>query len=122
MYLQGYFRPDGSVGIRNHVLILSSVVCSNEVARAISNNVPGTVVITHNEGCGQLGADYEQTLGTIVGIGKNPQCCFCFGSWFGCEKLDPYLVAEEISTTGKPVEVIVIQERKWHVKAKEKGA
>ena len=42
MQFKGYRRPDGKVGIRNHVLILPSVVCANRAARGISQAVTGT--------------------------------------------------------------------------------
>lgn len=38
----GYRRPDGSVGIRNYVLILPTSVCSNKVAQDISRQVKGS--------------------------------------------------------------------------------
>lgn len=40
---KGYRRPDGTVGIRNHVLILPTSACSNKVARDISLQVKGAV-------------------------------------------------------------------------------
>lgn len=43
MQFQGYRRPDGKVGIRNHVLILPSVVCANRVARGIAQAVSGAI-------------------------------------------------------------------------------
>ncbi len=121
MKLWGYIRPDGSVGIRNHLLVLSSVVCSNEVVLAISKSVPGSVSITHNEGCGQLGVDYEQTLRTLVGVGKNPNVASVLVVGLGCEKLDPYMLAERISESGKKVEVLVIQEEGGTLRAIDKG-
>ena len=61
MEFNGYRRPDGTVGIRNHVLILPAVVCANRVARGIAQAVPGTVWVEHQHGCTQLGADAELT-------------------------------------------------------------
>ena len=34
MNFMGYRRPDGRVGTRNYVGVLSTVVCANEVARS----------------------------------------------------------------------------------------
>ena len=39
MKFMGYRRSDGKVGIRNHVLILATSVCSNKVAEDISHAV-----------------------------------------------------------------------------------
>ena len=35
MIFQGYVRPDGTVGSRNLVAVIPSVVCANDVAQAI---------------------------------------------------------------------------------------
>lgn len=121
MALWGYVRPDGSIGVRNHVLIISSVVCANEVTSSVSNSVPGTVCVIHNEGCGQLGVDYEQTLRTLIGFGRNPNVASVLVVGLGCEKLDPRLLADGISSSGKRVEVLVIQEEGGTIRAKEKG-
>jgi len=121
MTLWGYVRPDGSVGIRNHVLVMSSVVCANEVATSIANSVFGATYVVHNEGCGQLGADYEQTFRTLVGFGRNPNVASVLVVGLGCEKLDPKALAEKISTSGKKVEVLVIQEEGGTISAKERG-
>jgi altronate dehydratase large subunit len=39
----GFKRPDGKVGVRNHVIILPSVVCSSEVCQAIAKKVQGII-------------------------------------------------------------------------------
>lgn len=33
MKFMGYKRPDGTVGVRNYLLVLSSVVCANHVSQ-----------------------------------------------------------------------------------------
>ncbi|HEX7406554.1 MAG TPA: UxaA family hydrolase, partial [Candidatus Binatia bacterium] len=49
----GYERPDGSVGIRNHVVVIPSVSCANGVVRLIAKAVPEVVPIYHGHGCGR---------------------------------------------------------------------
>ena len=41
MNFLGYRRPDGRVGTRNYVGIISTVVCANEVAKGIADKVSG---------------------------------------------------------------------------------
>jgi altronate dehydratase large subunit len=65
--LLGYKRPDGKVGVRNHVIILPSVTCSSEVANTIARKVKGTISIPHPHGCAQLPFDAEQTSRTLIG-------------------------------------------------------
>ena len=55
----GYARPKGRVGIRNHIAVLSSVVCVNRVVEQIVNKVENAVQITHPLGSGQYGSDYS---------------------------------------------------------------
>ncbi len=69
---KGYLRSDGSAGVRNHVLVLPSVLCSANVARRISSAVPGSVVASHNQGCAQLGDDFKQTRRTLINTALNP--------------------------------------------------
>ena len=52
MSFWGFSRPDGSVGTRNHVGVISTVTCANDIAQWISDQVPGCVHFTHQQGCG----------------------------------------------------------------------
>ncbi len=53
MEFQGYLRPDGKIGIRNHILILPTVACANETCRIISENMPDAVSLVNQNGCGR---------------------------------------------------------------------
>ena len=46
MEFLGYERPDGSVGVRNHVAVISSGRCANEMAATIADAVSGAVPIS----------------------------------------------------------------------------
>ena len=70
----GYRRANGAVGIRNHVLVLPSVVCANRVARGISQLVEGTTWVEHQHGCTQLGADAELTR-RVARFARDPSQC-----------------------------------------------
>ncbi len=60
---QGFLRPDGRVGTRNYVAVISTVNCSASTSRSISDrfrdeswrkdfpNVDGVFAITHKGGC-----------------------------------------------------------------------
>jgi len=43
----GYVRPDGSVGIRNHVLLLSGTLYANKLCERVADSVPGAIAISH---------------------------------------------------------------------------
>jgi len=106
----GYKRPDGKVGVRNHVVILPSVACSNEVCNAIARKVKGTISIPHQHGCAQLGFDAEQTARTLIGVGKNPNVAAVLVIGLGCEVVNSSIIASKIAESGKPVRSLVIQE------------
>jgi altronate dehydratase large subunit len=83
MKLSGYVRPDGLVGFRNHVAILSSVGCANDVSQKLAHMYPNALLLTHRQGCAQLGDDKEQSARTLKGIGKNPNIAavLVIGRW-----------------------------------------
>ena len=55
---QGYRRPDGRVGVRNHLLVVPTVICSSVVAERVAAAVaPIGTALPHTAGCGQLGPD-----------------------------------------------------------------
>ncbi|TDF92550.1 UxaA family hydrolase [Paenibacillus piri] len=107
----GYRRKDGRVGVRNHVLILPTIVCATQTANRITELVQGTVSFIHQHGCAQVGVDYEQTFRTYVGIGSNPNVYGVVVLGLGCETHQGRSVADEIARqTGKPVELVSIQD------------
>ncbi|MGQ9648462.1 MAG: UxaA family hydrolase [Thermodesulfobacteriota bacterium] len=110
MNFLGYKRPDGKVGVRNHVLIIPSVACANEVCNAIARKVRGTISIPHQHGCAQLAFDAEQTARTLIGVGKNPNVAAVLVIGLGCEVVHSSIVASKIGESGKPVKNLVIQE------------
>ena len=84
MEFQGYRRANGKVGVRNHVLVIPSVVCSQGAAEAITRNTKGAVYLPNVFGCAQVGADREQTKRTLVGFGINPNVFSNTGASDGC--------------------------------------
>lgn len=110
MEFMGYVRPDGKVGARNHVAIIPSVTCANDVANAIHNQVQGTVTFLHHQGCCQLPPDLERVTDTLISLGCSPNLASVLIVSLGCEGTDHERMVKEISATGKHVEIIHIQE------------
>lgn len=106
----GYRRSDGRVGVRNHVLILPTITCATLAANQITKLVHGTVSFIHQHGCAQVGVDYDQTFRTYVGMGANPNVYGVVVLGLGCETHQARSVAGELAKTGKPVEVVSIQD------------
>jgi altronate hydrolase/galactarate dehydratase len=103
----GYRRPDGQVGTRNYLGVLTSVNCSGSVARFIAEacaredwlrdnpGIDGVVPIVHGSGCGMSaqGEGYETLFRTIQGWGRNPNFAGILLVGLGCEVMQvPALV------------------------------
>lgn len=110
MEFMGYKRADGRVGTRNYVGVLSTVVCANEVAEAISRQVQGTACFIHQQGCCQTPLDIQRVTDVLTGLGQNPNLASVLLVSLGCESTDLEQVGRRIAATGKGVETIVIQE------------
>ncbi|MEI7024392.1 UxaA family hydrolase [Paenibacillus sp. y28] len=120
--IMGYRRDNGTFGIRNHLLIMPTVICANQVSVRISQLVPDSVAIPHQHGCSQIGNDVTRTFDTLAGTGKNPNVGAVIVIGLGCEVIDPEALAAEIRKTGKPVEVLDIQSCGGSIKTIQEGA
>jgi altronate dehydratase large subunit len=110
MVFSGFARPDGRVGVRNRLLIIPTIVCANHVSKRIAQKVGGAVALEHPLGCGQIGADFDQTMRTLAGMGANPNVGAVLLVSLGCEEVPVDSLRRSISLCKKPVEKIVIQE------------
>ena len=106
--IMGYKRADGSFGIRNQVLVISLVQCSNNAAQRISSacNVPATFV---DAACGEFPDRFARTLKGFITAGTHPNTFGVVLLSLGCQQTNPEEVAEAIRKTGRPVVNISIQ-------------
>jgi altronate dehydratase large subunit len=107
----GFKRPDGRVGVRNYLGILSTVTCANQAAQDIGRHVEGAAVFTHQQGCGLLSNDLAIVERTLINLGRNPNLGAVLVVGLGCEGVDAERIAQRIAETGKPVELVKIQQR-----------
>jgi len=121
MNFYGFQRKNGTVGIRNYLVIMSTVICANEVAEAISNQVKESVPILHPQGCCQMPIDLKRVTSTLAGIGINPNVGAVLLVSLGCEGVNVEELENRIRQAGKPVEKVIIQEIGGISKAVEKG-
>ncbi len=96
---EGYRRPDGKVGTRNYVGILTSVNCSATAARMIAREVErsgllddypeidGVIPLTHGTGCAidTKGDAYDVLKRTLWGYATNPNMGGVLMVGLGCE-------------------------------------
>jgi galactarate dehydratase len=95
----GYERPDGRVGTRNYIAIISSVNCSATVARAVAAHfsapgvmacypgVDGVIGLTHGGGCAinMQTEGYDYLTRTIAGYATHPNVGGVLLIGLGCE-------------------------------------
>src|SRR5262249_18322169 len=84
-YFQGFSRPDGRVGTRNYVAVISSVNCSASVSHYVRDrfrteefkrdfpNVDGVIAFTHKGGCALDPGEPQAILQRVLaGIATHP--------------------------------------------------
>ena len=109
MKFWGYRRRDGTIGVRNHVLIFPTSASACTVAVKISRELPGTVCVTHPHGFGHLGEEREHMIRAMIGFCGNPNVAAVLLVGFNGELLTPGLLAEPLIESGQSVETISIR-------------
>ncbi|WP_224750074.1 UxaA family hydrolase [Halomonas sp. ML-15] len=122
---QGIVRPDGRVGTRNFIGILSSVNCSATVIKHIADhftperladypNVDGVVAFAQTSGCGMSSPSYHFDLlrRTLAGYARHPNFAGVLIVGLGCERNQVSgLVESQGLEVGANVRTLVMQER-----------
>ena len=109
-YFYGYPRPDGQVGIRNHVLLLSGTLYANPTCERVADIVQNCIPIVHPLGRCQIAPDLAQTFRTLVGHGLNPNAgAVIVVDHFKEQGCTADEIAQQIAANGKPVEVVNIR-------------
>src|ERR687887_2422996 len=105
----GYRRPDGRVGVRNHVLVVPTVICASVVAERIAASIaPVGTALPHLAGCGQLGPDLSLTHETLLAYCRHPNVGAVVVVALGCEQVVAQQLAEAARAAGKPAEIVSI--------------
>ncbi len=104
----GYLRPDGRVGIRNLVAVLSVMDNTNPTAHRIADMVTGTVAISTPFGRGQFGYDRDMTYKTLAGLATHPNIAAVLILSLSMDTAR-YLL-ELIEPCGKPTRALGLQE------------
>ncbi len=118
----GYLRPDGRVGVRNHVLVVPTVICSAVVAERVAASIaPIGTALPHLAGCGQLGPDLQVTHETLAAYCQHPNVAAVIVIALGCEQLVAQYLADTARQAGKPAHTIAIQAEGGTVRATARG-
>ncbi|MBE0691154.1 MAG: UxaA family hydrolase [Anaerolineae bacterium] len=118
----GYVRPDGTVGARNLVLILSGTLYANNLCRHVSNMIYGSVSIEHPLGRTQVAPDLRLTRKFLSGTGANPNVgAVVIIDHFREENCTAEDIAHDISPTGKLIATVNIRYDGGYIKALDKA-
>ncbi len=118
----GFPRPDGRVGVRNHVLVVPTVICAAVVAERIAAAIPPYgAALPHLAGCGQIGPDLRMTHDTLAAYCEHPNVGAVLVVALGCEQVVAQHLADAARRAGKPAEIVAIQSEGGTVRATARG-
>ena len=110
MEFWGYYRPDGSVGVRNHVLILPATRNVNYICHRIALAVPGVTTFYTTGEYGRTGGDRKRLARFLTGIARNPNVAnvllIGMPHGYGYPEFQTDALAAEIARSGKRLEVL----------------
>ncbi|MSO26006.1 MAG: hypothetical protein EXQ73_03620 [Candidatus Nanopelagicaceae bacterium] len=86
MSITGFAHKGRGVGVRDHQLILPSVVCSTHVSRKIANDV-GAITFAHQNGCGIIGIDVPGVDNFFIELANHPNVQSVLVVSLGCETI-----------------------------------
>ncbi len=115
---QGYVRKNGSMGIRNKVLVIYTVECASFVAKEIVRMIddPETEVVGFS-GC----TDNEYAVRLMIALIRHPNIGAVLSVGLGCEYVQPEWLADIAGKEGKEASWMFIQKEGGTRKTIEKG-
>ena len=110
MEFWGYYRPDGSVGVRNHVLILPATRNVNYICHRIALAVPGVTTFYTTGEYGRTGSDRKRLARFLTGIARNPNVAnvllIGMPHGYGYPEFQTDALAAEIAKSGTRLEIL----------------
>jgi altronate hydrolase len=105
--MRGYLRADGRKGIRNHVVVAYLVECAHHVARKIAAPFEdGGAQLIGFPGC--YPSPYAHRV--LEALSTHPNVGAVLLVSLGCEEFRRGALRDAIAASGRPVELLVIQE------------
>ena len=115
---QGYARKNGSKGIRNRILVIYTVKCSEFVARQIAERTNHTdVEVLGFDGC----TDNQYAVNLLISLIRHPNVGGVLAVGLGCEYVQPEWLANIAREEDKEASWMFIQQEGGTRKAIEKG-
>ncbi len=104
----GFQRKDGSIGIRNKLLIISITGLTGPTSRKISNLLQDTFFVDNPYGGGIIGEDKIRQDNAIIGFAKNPNVGAVL--IISADPPKGEFIISKLENSSKPVELITLDE------------
>lgn len=104
----GYARPDGSVGVRNYLLVLSLTGLTGPAARRIARSLPGCRCVTMPFGSGLLGEDAAAHERALLGFARHPNVGAVV--MVGGDKPELMKIAGQLESLEKPCAALALDD------------
>lgn len=115
---KGYKRKNGAPGIRNRVLVIYTVKCSEFAARRIVEGAGHPdVELVGFDGC----TDNQYAVDLLISLIRHPNVGAVLAVGLGCEYVQPQWLAEIAEKEGKPASWMFIQQEGGTRLSIEKG-
>lgn len=115
---QGYARKNGNKGIRNRILVIYTVKCSEFVAQQIARQADHPdVEVLGFDGC----TDNQYAVNLLISLIRHPNVGGVLAVGLGCEYVQPEWLSRIAAEEGKEADWMFIQEEGGTLPAVEKG-
>lgn len=103
MQLNGYVRKDGTVGFRNHVLVVPLTGCLEFLAWRIADQVEGAVALVHPNGCDLQAGDGELLGQMLANLATHPNVGAVLFLTMGCAATRVLRLPQRTADSGRLV-------------------
>lgn len=108
---EGYRRANGSIGVRNHTIVINTVGELAGLTKKLANLVPGVIPVVHQAGQSQYSEDSDQTIKTLTGTAGHPNVSAALFLGMGTE--DPAEgIVETLKKDGHHAHSIIFEKNK----------
>jgi altronate dehydratase large subunit len=107
--MKGFDHGNRGIGVRDHQLILPSVVCSTRVSSRIAKEI-GAITFAHQHGCGFIGNDVGRITDYFAALANHPNVSSTLVVGLGCETIQGNELADKLLAKNKSTNYLVTQE------------
>lgn len=96
-YITGYRRENGMVGFRNHLLVVSTVTCANQIVQELGFRYRDVIAVPNPSGCVILPNEADRLRAILLGMARNPNVGAVIFVGLGCEAVSARWFCEQVA-------------------------